>query len=309
MNRLGVTGGLGFIGTSLVPKLRDTFGAEIRILDNLSNPSGGLALGEGIELVEGDIRDAELVRKFVADCDAVVHLAAHTRVIDSIDDPALNFATNVVGTFNVLEAMREQGVESFVNASTGGAILGEVPPPINEEIAAKPTAPYGASKLSAEGYCWAYAQSYGLKAVSLRFSNIYGPNSKRKSSVVAAFIKSIRDTHGVTVYGDGEQTRDYLFVEDLTDGITKAIKAKVSGVYQLGFGAPTSVNTLIETLRTAIGTDFKVTFEPARAGEILHTHCDISKARGDIGYNPTVPLSVGVRQTWAWFDTEMIDGS
>lgn len=302
MNRLGVTGGLGFIGTSLVPKLQETFGANIRILDNLSNISGGLGAGDGIEVIEGDVRDAGAVRSFVTGCDAVVHLAAHTRVIDSIEDPILNFETNVMGTFNLLDAMRQQDVPSFVNASTGGAILGEVPPPIHEEIAAKPAAPYGASKLSAEGYCWAYAQSYGLAAVSLRFSNIYGPNSRRKSSVVAAFIKAIREQGEVTVYGDGTQTRDYLFVEDLTDGIIQAITSNVSGVYQLGFGVPTSVNALIEEIRATTNATFDVVHEPARAGEILHTHCDISKARAAIGYSPCTTLDDGIRRTWDWFE-------
>ena len=303
MKRVLVTGGLGFIGTSLVPKLHGRFGAEIRILDNMSNPSGDLVIADGIEVVEADVRDAAAVRKAVKDMDAVVHLAAHTRVIDSIEDPQLNFDINTTGTFNVLEAMRQEEVPSLVNASTGGAILGEVPPPINEDIAAKPASPYGASKLAGEGYCWAYAQSYGLKAASLRFSNIYGPNSRRKSSVVAAFIKNIRETGAVTVYGDGTQTRDYLFVDDLTDGIVRAIEAGAAGTYQLGFGKPTSVNTLIDIIRETTGTDFSVTYEPARAGEILHTYCDIAKARGAIGYNPTTELDEGVRRTWDWFET------
>ncbi|WP_206599318.1 NAD-dependent epimerase/dehydratase family protein [Methyloceanibacter stevinii] len=224
-----------------MPKLQERFGAEIRIFDNMSNPSGDLTITDGIHVVEGDVRDDAAVRKAIKGMDAVVHLAAHTRVIDSIEDPQINFNINTTGTFNILEAMRQEDVPSLVNASTGGAILGEVPPPINEDIAAKPASPYGASKLAGEGYCWAYAQSYGLKAASLRFSNIYGPNSRRKSSVVAAFIKNIRETGAVTVYGDGTQTRDYLFVEDLTDGIVRAIEASAAGTYQLGFGKPTSV--------------------------------------------------------------------
>ncbi|MDJ0514471.1 MAG: NAD-dependent epimerase/dehydratase family protein [Methyloceanibacter sp.] len=301
MKNILVTGGLGFIGTSLVPKLQSLYGAEIRILDNLSNPSGDLQASDGIEIVESDVRDFSAVREAVRGVDAVVHLAAHTRVIDSIEDPHLNFDINTVGTFNVLEAMRQEGVPSLVNASTGGAILGEVPPPINEEIAAKPASPYGASKLAAEGYCWAYAQSYGLKAASLRFSNIYGPHSRQKSSVVAAFIKAIRDDGAVTVYGDGTQTRDYLFVEDLTDGILNAIQSGATGTYQLGFGKPTSVNTLIDIIRDITGAQYSVTYKPARVGEILHTYCDISKARTGIRYDPTTELAEGVIKTWDWF--------
>lgn len=300
MKIIGVTGGLGFIGTNLIPELQSQLGCEIRVLDNLTNPSGDLDTSK-IELQEGDIRDRNKVRDFVKGLDAVVHLAAHTRVIDSISEPEFNFECNVIGTFNILEEMRIEGVPRFVNASTGGAILGEVPPPITEDIAAKPASPYGASKLAVEGYCWAYAQSYGLAASSLRFSNIYGPFSKNKSSVVAAFIKDITEKQSVTVYGDGSQTRDYLYVKDQVQGITNAITMNATGVYQLGFGAPTSINSLIEIIRDVTGKDFEVIYKDFRDGEILHTHCDISKARNAINFNPSVELHEGVTRTWQWF--------
>lgn len=305
MTTLAVTGGLGFIGTSLVPKLRRDLGVNVRILDNLSNPSGDLQASDGIEVIEGDVQDLGAVDRLVRGVDAVVHLAAHTRVIDSIEDPRTNFNVNAVGTFNILESMRRHSVRSFVNASTGGAILGEVSPPINEEIAARPASPYGASKLAAEGYCWAYAQSYGLNAVSLRFSNIYGPHSRRKGSVVAAFMKSIRQDGRVTVFGDGTQTRDYLFVGDLVQGIINAIRKQAVGVYQLGFGRPTSLNELMEVLRSITGVSFDITYENFRAGEILHTYCDIGKAREEIGFAPEIGLAEGVRRTWAWFEREV----
>lgn len=299
--KVAVTGGLGFIGTTLVTKLIEAFDSEIRILDNNSNPSGDLRLTRNIELLEGDIRDDDSLSRLLEGADAVVHLAAHTRVIDSIEDPALNFDINTIGTFKLLEKMREHGVSRYVGASTGGAILGEAEPPINEEMPAKPASPYGASKLAAEGYCWAYAQSYGINAASLRFSNIYGPHSRRKSSVVAAFIKNIREGEPITVYGDGSQTRDYLFVEDLGDGIIAAIKGHVTGVYQLGFGVPTSVNSLLEILKDVTAQPFEVRYEDFRAGEILHTHCDISSARKSFGFDPKISLQEGVAKTWNWF--------
>ena len=300
--KIVVTGGLGFIGTSLIPRLIETCHADVVVLDNMSNPSGDLDLSEQIELVEGDIRDDDAVKACLSGADAVVHLAAHTRVIESIEDPRENFEANVIGTFTLLENMRLAGVQRYVGASTGGAILGEVPPPINEEIAAKPASPYGASKLMAEGYCWAYAQSYGIKAASLRFSNIYGPHSRRKGSVVAAFIKNIRDAGRVTVYGDGSQTRDYLYVDDLCDGIIRAITNDVSGVYQLGYGAPTSVNELIAIIRDVTEVDFEVRYEDFRAGEILHTYCDIARARETFGFDPKTDLRAGVASTWRWFE-------
>lgn len=301
MRLIAITGGLGFIGTNLVPVLRRTFDAPIRILDNGTNPSEDLQPDPDVEVVSGDIRDSDAVARLLDGAEAVVHLAAHTRVIDSIEDPALNFDINVRGTFNIMEQMRRNGIRTLVNASTGGAILGEVPPPIHEEIAAKPASPYGASKLATEGYCWAYAQSYGLNATSLRFSNIYGPHCRNKASVVAAFLKHIVASNAVTVYGDGSQTRDFLYVGDLVEGIAAAMKAGVSGVYQLGAGRPTSVNALIEVLRAVTGRDFTVSYEPFRAGELLHTHCDIGKARTDIGFDPTTQLEEGVAATWQWF--------
>lgn len=304
MSHIVITGGLGFIGTNLVPELVDQLGAEIRILDNLSNPSGDLKPGKGIDVVEGDIRDAKAVDDIVKGASAVVHLAAHTRVIESIEDPVINFDMNVKGTFNVMEAMRRHGVERFVNASTGGAILGEVPPPINEEIPAKPASPYGASKLAVEGYCWAYAQSYGIKASSLRFSNIYGPHSRNKGSVVAAFLKSINDPDGVVVYGDGSQTRDYIYVKDLVQGIVNSIRLDASGVFQLGAGEPTSLNELIDVIKSVTGIDFPVKYEDFRAGEIIHTHCDISRARESLEFDPRVSLEEGVALTWDWFKNQ-----
>ncbi len=301
---IAITGGLGFIGTNLISRLRSSFGGNFKVLDNMTNPSGDFEMSDDIELIEGDIRDIDSVNRLVEGADAVIHLAAHTRVIDSINDPALNFEINTIGTFNILEAMRKNAVKSFVGASTGGAILGEVPPPINEEIAAKPASPYGASKLAGEGYCWAYAQSYGIKATCLRFSNIYGPYSRNKASVVAAFIKSIEETGAITVYGDGSQTRDYLYVEDLANGIVNAIKNEAVGVYQLGFGKPTSINELIAIFKEVSAIDFEVAYQDFRAGELLHTYCDISKAQNSFGYAPKIELLEGVRRTLEWFEAD-----
>ncbi len=301
MERVLVTGGAGFIGTNLIPRLVAEGRYKVVVLDNMTNVSGDLEPSDRVEIVEGDIRDVGVVDRVVKNVDVVVHLAAHTRVMDSIEDPVLNFDINVLGTFNVLESMRRQGVERIVNASTGGAILGEVPPPVNEEMAAKPASPYGASKLSAEGYCSAYAQSYGLSAVSLRFSNLYGPHSRNKGSVVARFIKDIVNKGVVTVYGDGSQTRDFLYVDDLVDGIGKAIEKRVSGVFQLGQGKPNSVNDVLEVARSVVGREFEVKFEEFRPGEIRHTYCDISKAAEAFAYAPTVTLEVGFKKTWNWF--------
>ena len=158
--------------------------------------------------------------------DTVVHLAALSGVIDSVEDPRPSFEVNVAGSFQLLELARAANVRRIINASTGGALLGEVAPPISEEMAPCPLSPYGASKLAVEGYCSAFAGAYGLSCVTLRFSNIYGPRSAHKKSVVAAFIKSIIREEPLVVYGDGTQQRDYLYVGDLVRGIEAALKRR-----------------------------------------------------------------------------------
>ncbi|MDH3377817.1 MAG: SDR family NAD(P)-dependent oxidoreductase [Gammaproteobacteria bacterium] len=301
MERVLVTGGAGFIGTNLIPRLLADDRYTVTVLDNLTNVSGDLEPSGEVEIVEGDIRDINAVDRAVKDADIVIHLAAHTRVMDSIEDPELNFNINVRGTFNILESMRRQGVTRIVNASTGGAILGDATPPVHEEMAAKPASPYGASKLAAEGYCSAYAQSYGHGAVSLRFSNLYGPHSRNKGSVVAQFIKDITTRGEVIVYGDGSQTRDFLYVTDLVDGIYKAVSTQVSGVYQLGYGEPTSVTDLIGIARSIADVNFDVKFEKYRSGEIKHTYCEIAKAKNAFGYAPRIAINEGFKKTWDWF--------
>ena len=194
----------------------------------------------------------------------------------------------------------------MINASTGGAIIGDVPPPVNEEMTPKPSSPYGASKLFAEGYCSAYAQSYGFNTVSLRFSNIYGPYSKNKGSVVAAFLKDIASSRKVTVYGDGSQTRDYLYVEDLASGIVAAIDQQVSGVFQLGSGVGTTINKLISILKEVVDINFDVNYEKFRQGEILHTYCNISKAKNAFGFDPSIELQTGIEKTYRWFKEQKL---
>ena len=199
--------------------------------------------------------------------------------------------------------MRACGVNRLVNASTGGAIIGVAKPPVHEGMVPKPISPYGASKLAAEGYISAFAGAYGLKATSLRFSNVYGPRSFHKGSVVAEFYRRIVRGEELTVFGDGEQTRDYVFASDLCAGIVDALTADADGVFQLGTGVGTSLNTLIDLMRDIVGTSrpIAVRHEPERAGEIKFTYCDISKARRELGYDPETRLGEGLTRTWAWF--------
>ncbi|MBX9664033.1 SDR family NAD(P)-dependent oxidoreductase [Novosphingobium sp.] len=301
MMKVLVTGGCGFIGANLVPRLAAA-GYQVRVLDNeilgrrdhLDNFAG--------EFIHGDIRDPAALDVALEGVDAVVHLAADTRVIESIADPAFNFDVNVVGSFRLIEAMRAHGVRRLVNASTGGAIIGDAMPPVHEGMVPNPIAPYGATKLAVEGLCSAWSGSYGFSALSLRFANVYGPRSYHKGSVVAAFFRRIAERLPLIVHGDGEQVRDFVFVDDLCDGIMRGIEHERSGVLQLGSGVPVSVNALIAEMRQVVAPrTIEVEYRPARLGEIERTWCDVSRARAALGYSPDTSLAAGLAQTWAWF--------
>jgi UDP-glucose 4-epimerase len=301
MTNVLITGGAGFIGRHLAEHLTRSAGYSVTVIDNESlGDRRHLDLG-AVRFLAGDLRDPDDVKQAVAGQDAVVHLAADTRVMDSIEDPVHNFENNVVGTFNLLQAAREAGVRRIVAASTGGAILGDVEPPVHERMAPQPTSPYGASKLMLEGYLSAYASSYGLSSCALRFSNIYGPRSFHKGSVVAHFYKRVLAGEPLVVYGDGSQTRDYLYAGDLVEAIRVAIDSDARGAYQLGSGVPTTLNQLIAHMREATGKDLEVRYEDFRAGEVRNTWCDITKARQHLGFDPTTSLGDGLRATWEWF--------
>lgn len=303
MRNLLITGGCGFIGTNLVGVLERDGRYRLSVLDNES-----LGTRENLGAFSGrffklDLADSDELTDVLAGVDVVVHLAAQTRVIDSIQFPERNFRDNVIGTFRLLEACRKAGVRRFINASTGGAILGEAPTPVHEDLVPRPLSPYGASKLASEAYCFAYTASFGASCVSLRFSNIYGPRSSHKESVVALFLKRILAGQDLVVYGDGTQVRDYLFVGDLIEGIVQAIESDAVGTYQLGSGLPTTVNELIAVITDVVGSRRMpaVRYEAARRGEVHSTWCNIAKARQAFNFDPKIPLKDGIARTWAWF--------
>lgn len=305
MTNVLITGGAGFIGRHLADHLTQQDGYEVSVIDNESLGDRKHLDLDKVRFIEGDLRSLDDLRKAVDGQDVVVHLAADTRVIPSIEDPAFNFENNVVGSFNLLQVSRELGVQRIVAASTGGAIVGDVPPPVHEKIAAQPTSPYGASKLMLEGYLSAFNASYGLSTCAVRFSNIYGPRSFHKGSVVAHFFKQILSGQPLIVYGDGSQQRDYLFVGDLTAGIQAAIeKTDATGAYQLGSGGPTALNDLIDVMRKVTGRDVEVIYKDFRDGEVRNTWCQIDKAREGFGFDPRTSLEDGLRQTWEWFEAQ-----
>jgi UDP-glucose 4-epimerase len=304
VRRLLITGGCGFIGINLVDFLRREGDYDIVVLDDLSLGRREYLEPYRVKFIAGNICDLNVVNEAITGVSAIVHLAADTRVVDSIKNPRFNFEVNVVGTFNLIEAARNVGIEQFVFASTGGAIVGQVDPPVHEEIPPRPISPYGASKLAAEGYLSSFFGAYGMKTSALRFSNVYGPRSYHKGSVVAQFFKNILAGKDILVYGDGTQTRDFIYVDDICRAIVLALSGNQGGqIYQIGSGTATSINTLLRLMGDAVRPTPipPIRYLPFRTGEILHTHSKIDKVRAELGFDPATPLPKGLQETWRWF--------
>jgi UDP-glucose 4-epimerase len=301
VQRALVTGGAGFIGSTLVRLLQER-GVEARVYDDLSSGSGDTLAGIDAELVEGDVRDLERLTTAARGCDAVFHLAAGAGVIASIEDPLENFDVNARGTVVALWAAQRAGVGRVVFSSSN-APLGMGAYPASEAKPIAPLSPYGAGKAAGEAYCSAFHGAYGLDAVAVRFSNAYGPRSAHKGNVIPLFIRRAMAGQPLTVFGDGEQTRDFVFVEDLARGLVAASDAEGAGgeIFQLASGVETSVNRLLELLERLAGGPLDVRREPARPGEIVRNYSLVDKARERLGYRPQVALEEGLRVTWDWF--------
>jgi UDP-glucose 4-epimerase len=299
-----VTGGAGFIGSAVVPALA-AVGYDVVVVDDLSVGDPANVARAGAELRTGDVRDLELVTTAARGCDVVFHLAAGAGVIESVSDPLTNFDQNVRGTLSVLEAARQAEVPRLVFSSSN-APLGANAYPASEDKPVAPLSPYGASKAAGEAYCSAYHGAYGMDAVVVRFSNAYGPGSAHKGNVIPLFIRRMRAGEELVVYGDGDQTRDFVFCEDLAAGLIAAARTPGVGgqIFQLASGVETSLNRLLELLSAASGISPRVRREPPRPGEILRNYSLIDKARSVLGYSPAVPLEVGLKRTWDWFAAE-----
>jgi len=301
--RVLVTGGAGFVGATLVRRLV-TAGHSVRVLDNYSTGDASYLGGVDAELVKGDIRDPAALDAALAGIQSVVHLAAAGSVVESVADPVANFDVNVVGTFRVLDAARRAGVARVVQASTGGALIGEATPPVSERSLPRPISPYGASKLAGEGYAHAFAKAYGLGTVALRFANVYGPWSAHKRGAVTTFFRAIHADEPIVIYGDGSASRDYTHVEDISRAIELALSADVPGgtVLHIASGVETTVRQLADLCRAAAGVpEHPVEYRPARPGEVGRNFASYDLARQQLGYAPSVTREDGMRSTWQWF--------
>jgi UDP-glucose 4-epimerase len=304
-----ITGGAGFIGSNLAARLAAA-GDRVRILDDLSMGNPAYLDGVPHQLIARSLADRAAIDEAVDGVDAVVHLAARAGIPDSVTDPVGTFEANVARLLDVLDAARLGGVRRFVFASSNAA-AGDHEPPADELDLPHPVSPYGASKLAGEAYCQAYAATYGLAACALRFSNAYGPRSLHKRSVVAAWLRAALTGAPIEIHGDGRQTRDFVFVDDLADAVRAAIdapEATVAGeLFQAGTGIETTVNELAETIQAAVGRRLEVRHRPARAGDVRRNVSRVDKAAERLGYRATVPLAEGIARTAAWFRTALAD--
>lgn len=295
-----VTGGAGFVGANLV-RLLLAEGHQVTVLDNLSVGTRHDLDGLDLDLVVGDILDVDLVNQIMMGHDGVVHLAAQTGVPGSLIDPRRDCEVNVIGTLNLLEAARAEQARQekqirFVFASSN-APLGKQPPPATEDKAPLPISPYGASKLAGEGYCLAYHGSWGLGTVVLRFANLYGPYSTHKQSVVAKFFKDVSATGSITIDGDGQQTRDFIYVGDLCRAVTLALESDIGGeVFQIATGIETSIVELAEQIREVTACDADISYGPPRQGDIHKNFSAVDKAGSLLGWRPQTKLAHGLRQ-------------
>lgn len=302
MSSILVTGGCGFVGANLVPKLVHR-GATVRVLDNMSGGSSDNLSGTHVDVTVGDIRDRTIVADTLAGVDVVVHLAASGSVVESIVDPLENFDINVSGTLTMLQESVKADVRKFIFASTGGALIGNATPPVNEQSLPWPISPYGASKLCGEAYCHAFAGSYGLDAVALRFANVFGPHSDHKKGAVTAFITSALRWEPPTIFGDGTASRDFLYVDDLCKGIMAAIDAPLSDeVLHLASGKETSIATIAHLVLELTGrTEVPIYYEERRHGEVERNFATAGRAQELLGFVPATPLRRGMEKTVDWF--------
>jgi UDP-glucose 4-epimerase len=307
-----ITGGAGFIGVNLIEFLLEKTDWDISVLDNFSTSDDGMlerVIGDSkrVTVHEGDIREREDIVKAMADCNYVISLAAQAGVLPSVEDPIYDMELNIKGLINVLSAAVEVGAKKVVHASSN-ALLGEAELPLSETTLPQPLAPYGASKLAGEGYLSAWAASYGLNTVALRFSSVYGPKSIHKGSAIAKFIKQIMDGDQVEIWGDGSQTRDLVYVRDIAKALYLSLVTDLPNKYEMihiGTGTEITIEEVFDTIyqkfldrgyepKPALHIDWK-------PGEIRQNWSSIEKAKKVLGFNPENSFDENIEETIQWF--------
>jgi len=291
--RAAVTGGAGFIGSNLVDALRAR-GDAVTVVDNFASGKRE-NLNPEAQLLEHDIREP-----FDLEADVIFHLAAQADVQTSVARAEYDAAVNVVGTVNVLEAARRAGAQ-VIFSSTGGAIYGECAEPADEEAATLPMSPYGIAKLCGETYLAGWNRIHGTTHVALRFANVFGPRQDAglEGGVVAIFLERMARGDATTIFGDGMQSRDFVYVGDVIDAVLAAA-GRTGGPFNVGTGRETTVLDLHRSCAAAAGIDAEPTLAEARLGDVRRSALDVTRIERELGWRAQVDLDEGIRRTWAW---------
>jgi nucleoside-diphosphate-sugar epimerase len=303
-----VTGGAGFIGSHLAEELVRR-GQRVRVVDNLSTgKKRNLTHLPAVEFVEGDLADLAVAHQAVAGMDYVLHQAAIPSVPRSVTDPITSNRANIDATLNVLVAARDAGVKRVVYAGSSSA-YGDTPTlPKHEEMPTTPSSPYALQKLVGEWYARLFANLYGLETVTIRYFNVFGPRqdpSSPYSGVISLFISALVEGRAPTIFGDGEQTRDFTYVSNVVDGVLRSCEAKANGdVINVATGSRISLNQLFEMLRELTKSSVKPVYAPPRAGDVRDSQADITRARAVLGYAPIVSFPEGLKRTLDWYMSE-----
>jgi len=300
--KFAVTGGCGFIGSNLVEELSKQH--EVVVIDDLSSGSLKNIENLDVEFVRGSITDLGMLKKVFKDVDVVFHLAALVSVQESIEDPIKTNNVNVNGTLNVLIAAMDNNVEKVVFSSSC-AVYGDTDKlPISEGVKPNPKSPYAVTKLAAEKYCKVFHEIYGLKTIILRYFNVYGPKQDVNSeyaAVIPKFIERILNGKPPIIYGDGKQTRDFVFVKDVVKANLIAAKSNKTGTFNIASGEGLSIVNLAKIISEIVGKNLKPIYDKPREGDIRHSVGDISKAKSVLGFEPEYTIEEGLKESIEWF--------
>ena len=318
-----ITGGCGFLGKALIERLILNSENKIRIVDNLSTGSkNDIAFiskisekllydlnwsdDNQVTLVVGDIIDDKLAYVVSKGADIIVHLASNTGVGHSVKYPRLDMTTNIIGIFNYLEAARQNDIKKFIFASSG-ATIGDAKPPLIEDMPSNPVSPYGSSKLAGEGYCSSYYNTFGINTSILRFSNVYGPGSLNKNSVIAKFIRQIIRDEPIEIFGDGLQTRDFIFIDDLIDAVLLVSSTNNLGgeTFHIASGQETSIIELVHLIKKTFSNfnlnEIKILNLEKRLGDVMRNYSNTTKANKILDWYARTDLKEGIKKTIDYF--------
>ena len=297
--KIFVTGGSGFIGKHLIKKLQNEH--ELIIYENFSNSSEEDFLNllkNNISLIKGDMTNFSLLKKSLMNVDLVIHLAAKIDILESITHPNDTHKINVEGSLNILRCCVENNIKNFISASSAAVYGNPSEIPVSEKTVPNPVSPYGAEKLSLEFYAKAFANAYDMNCISLRFFNVYGKGqSNEYAGVITKFMEKIHSNQPLTIFGNGENTRDFIHIDDLVDGIVKSISnidGKKGNVYNLASGVSTSVKELAELMILISKKNLKLNFIDSRPGDLLHSLALIELAKKELGFEPKISLEDGL---------------